>query len=760
MGIQEARILVKAKPLVMLARSCSEKMANKWLRDLGEDAQTELGLFMCMWEGAASAGNQRCCAVSNVAKVLDRAAEEKSAHAAGQGLGGFDYQSASPEDRCAAVAAVQQAGKDEAQKILAARQVAISADRKALVESLGGMCTEEDVDAVHSARTECATRLEAAEEARDEQESRARAAEKDLRKEGLAVCKLRQEVQDLKTQVEVAGADVERAMRALAEGRQRSPQLDAFFGTSAQKHLQAPEITGKDTPVAFEIMVPTRNEDGRAELRRIGGVLDEEDTDAASIHALVLLFSLVHKHIVRYCVQGSDGPCSKDGDVLRMAQESSGENLPRLLRALVWGDAAECGQPFDEQRTVVQPWVVSQLVHKWHNSGKNGGLQDRAAYALFEDTGDARELFFRRLGISTSKTRWEEAQGKATQEWGTGMVQGGPDSLGYTAYDNLGYDRKGGPTKSKRFETVPMSWKVFTWIELQAILGDEVHDSAKWMEKEHSSLKVGDYMPSEEAFAFLAERWGLELDEAIDLACAHKSKSDEIGVDVGEVFSCRHEFFVGDGGETEETSRRYIDLEVERQEAVLERGDFLTLNERNKLAQGETVIGNLQEWSVLKKVVEAGREHVQRIVDGGQCHEDNFNNIKCMTTAEGAVIVNSLCDGDPARKLARAFKFWQKLRKEGRGRPAVTKVRPWEDPVFENVRNSAGPWHLTKESFTKILNAVADVFYRELIKTFRPNGEGQEAWHLNCSGMSIVRAIPLHNDGPVCNMNALYDRPV
>jgi hypothetical protein len=260
---------------------------------------------------------------------------------------------------------------------------------------------------------------------------------------------------------------------------------------------------------------------------------------------------------------------------------------------------------------------------------------------------------------------------------------------------------------------------------------------------------VGDYMPSEAAIAFLAERWGLELDEAIDLARAHRSKSDEIGVDVGEVFSCRHEFFVDDDGETEETSRRYIDLEIERQEAVLERGDFLTLNERNKLAQGETVIGNLQEWSVLKKVVEAGREHAQHIVNGGQCHADNRNNIKCMTTAKGDVIVNSLCDGDPARKLARAFKFWQKLRKEERMPPAVTKVRPWEDPVFENVRNSAGPWHLTKESFTKILNAVADVFYRELIKTFRPNGEGQEAWHLNCSGMSIVRAILLHNDGPV-----------
>ncbi len=140
--------MVKAKPLVMLARSCNERNANKWLQELPEDAQTELGLFLCKWEGAASAGKQRCCAVSNVAKVLDRAAEKKSAHAAGQGLGGVDYQSASLDDRSAAVAAVRQAGKDEAQKILAARQDAISADRKAMVESLGGTCTEEDVDAV------------------------------------------------------------------------------------------------------------------------------------------------------------------------------------------------------------------------------------------------------------------------------------------------------------------------------------------------------------------------------------------------------------------------------------------------------------------------------------------------------------------------------------------------------------------------------------------------------------------------------------
>ena len=100
-------MVVKAKPLVMLARSCSEQKARKWLQELPDDAQTELGLFLCKWEGAASAGKQRCCAVANVAKVLDRAAEKKSAHAAGQGLGGVDYQSASQEDRRKAVAAVQ-----------------------------------------------------------------------------------------------------------------------------------------------------------------------------------------------------------------------------------------------------------------------------------------------------------------------------------------------------------------------------------------------------------------------------------------------------------------------------------------------------------------------------------------------------------------------------------------------------------------------------------------------------------------------------
>ena len=183
MGIQGARILVKATPLVMLARSCSKSAANKWLQKLPHDAQTELVLFTCKWEGSGG-GVTMCCAVSNVAKVLDRAAEEKSAHAAGQGLGGVDYQSASQEDRCAAVAAVQQAGKDEAEKILAARQVAISEDRKALVESLGGMCTEEDVDAVHFARTECASRLVAAVEATGRQKEALEGRDKELNAEG------------------------------------------------------------------------------------------------------------------------------------------------------------------------------------------------------------------------------------------------------------------------------------------------------------------------------------------------------------------------------------------------------------------------------------------------------------------------------------------------------------------------------------------------------------------------------------------------
>ena len=163
-GINGARLSVKVKPLVMLARVCSEQAANRWLRELGQDARTTLGIFACRWEGAAGP-DTLSCEVGAVEKLLERAADEKDTHAAGQGLGDARGQSASQGERTAAVFAIQQAGKDEAQKILAARQDAISADRKAMVESLGGTCTEEDVDAVHLARTECASRLVAEEEA-------------------------------------------------------------------------------------------------------------------------------------------------------------------------------------------------------------------------------------------------------------------------------------------------------------------------------------------------------------------------------------------------------------------------------------------------------------------------------------------------------------------------------------------------------------------------------------------------------------------
>ena len=285
MGIQGARILVKATPLVMLARSCSKSAANKWLQKLPHDAQTKLVLFTCKWEGSGG-GVTMCCAVSNVAKVLDRAAEEKSAHAAGQGLGGVDYQSASQEDRCAAVAAVQQAAKDEVQKILAARQVAISEDRKALVESLGGMCTEEDVDAVHFARTECASRLVAAVEATGRQKEALEGRDKELNAEGRRRLEAEARLNLLADRVSALQKDVKEAREALENVQQVHPSVKNYFRTSAREMLDLPCTTGEAVPVAFSLYMPVENDDGAAGFETVGGVLQEEATSEEAMVAL------------------------------------------------------------------------------------------------------------------------------------------------------------------------------------------------------------------------------------------------------------------------------------------------------------------------------------------------------------------------------------------------------------------------------------------------------------------------------------------
>ena len=58
-GINGARLSVKVKPLVMLARVCSERVANRWLRELGQDARTALGIFARgeMWSRASISGS-------------------------------------------------------------------------------------------------------------------------------------------------------------------------------------------------------------------------------------------------------------------------------------------------------------------------------------------------------------------------------------------------------------------------------------------------------------------------------------------------------------------------------------------------------------------------------------------------------------------------------------------------------------------------------------------------------------------------------
>jgi len=54
------------------------------------------------------------------------------------------------------------------------------------------------------------------------------------------------------------------------------------------------------------------------------------------------------------------------------------------------------------------------------------------------------------------------------------------------------------------------------------------------------------------------------------------------------------------------------------------------------------------------------------------------------------------------------------------------------------VWNSMGPWHLCKEGFSTICKLFDEVFYRDLISTFRGEGKankGRQEWHMQAKGM-------------------------
>jgi hypothetical protein len=60
------------------------------------------------------------------------------------------------------------------------------------------------------------------------------------------------------------------------------------------------------------------------------------------------------------------------------------------------------------------------------------------------------------LGLSISKSNWQQRLN--IDKLLAGKLHYGSDSWVFKVFDNLGYDRKGGPLKSKRYETVDVSW--------------------------------------------------------------------------------------------------------------------------------------------------------------------------------------------------------------------------------------------------------------------------------------------------------------
>jgi len=330
---------------------------------------------------------------------------------------------------------------------------------------------------------------------------------------------------------------------------------------------------------------------GVATYLHIGGVLQEEATGESAMIALETLMKEVHLHITRRVVLDADPACATNQDVLKCAENNRHAPLHRLLRSLATGTSAvPTGVDVDDElkaKWLVVPWVLSQIVHKLLLPGKSAGLQHRAAVGLFEDTSEASEKLFRFLCVTISKSNW--AKRADLDEMMSRCLRFACDSYVWFEYDNLGYDRQGGPLRSKRFETVAQTWKEVTWPMIVRICGQEQADSLKaWLEKPRTTLTLQSYLPTENIYSFLDERWGAELKEAavvsVKLGAEHASYSR----DAQHRFTCRNEYY-NLGDDRQAVSAAFMQGESARLEALLAEGDFLTLNNRNNLEQVDSL---------------------------------------------------------------------------------------------------------------------------------------------------------------------------
>ena len=104
----------------------------------------------------------------------------------------------------------------------------------------------------------------------------------------------------------------------------------------------------------------------------------------------------------------------------------------------------------------------------------------------------------------------------------------------------------------------------FSWPDIRRICGADNADSPEmWREKSRTTLTLASYFTSEDTYEFLDERWAAELGDAV-------APERKIRADI-------------DGGPA--TSAAYQAAEIERQQQLVDEGDFLTLNNRNRLEQ-------------------------------------------------------------------------------------------------------------------------------------------------------------------------------
>ena len=143
---------------------------------------------------------------------------------------------------------------------------------------------------------------------------------------------------------------------------------------------------------------------------------------------------------------------------------------------------------------------------------------------------------------------------------------------------------QGGPLHSKRFETVAQTWLEKTWPEICAICGQaEAEDEARWKEKPRSSLTPETFHVSQQTSDFLVDRWAAELREAVHIERQISTTDGPLTRDEKHKFTCRNEFFgLADAAAA---SPEYLELERQRQQELLDKGDYLTLNNRNSLQQ-------------------------------------------------------------------------------------------------------------------------------------------------------------------------------